>query len=151
MTTYLTAAQFDAYRLPDALQEAFEIKDLGGAVLIQGITAKAQREAVYAEIKDLKASRDKSGLDGVVGYTPDDDDIAAAVWAAACVAEPKLTPIQWLTWASQGYMILGEIYVRCLVCSRVIGDPKDKVPDGIEGAKGEQQDDPLGSSGGSSA
>jgi hypothetical protein len=152
-----------AYKSPDPLGEELELSDLGGSVRIDGITRKDDREAIYKEIAHLKEGNAGGALGRALGlpYAPDDDDLTAACWAAACVTDPKLTAVEWLQFCGEGYAQLGRILIRCYVCSRLIPDPDaappssesappdpESVPDGVEAAKAGLEDaqvtDPLG-------
>jgi hypothetical protein len=155
----LTAESLLAYKSPGPLSEDLDLPELGGDVHIEGVTTKAGREAIYADIRTLQGSNAGGNLGKALrlSFAPDDDDLTAAAWAAACVSEPKLTSAQWLQFCSEGYAVLGRIYVRCLACSRLIDDPNapkegdESAPDGVTAALNELKDaqatDPLASAG----
>ncbi|BDI33406.1 hypothetical protein CCAX7_54570 [Capsulimonas corticalis] len=150
---YLTKEQLLAYKSPEPLEEDFLVEELGGSAHIRGVTKKDELEAVNAEIEHLKRLPIPvtHPVTGQV-YKPDHGDIKAACWVSACVTEPKLTALEWLQFAAEGFAFLGALHVRAWVCSRLISDPlkpgDEEVPDGIGAAKaeineGEEGGDPL--------
>lgn len=158
----LTHEQLLAYKHPEPLSELWPVPELGGEVRLQGVTLKSEREAINAEVKTLRETGARLRQALGLNFDPDEDDLQAAAWVAACVVAPKCTSADWLRFANEGYDILGTLWIRALVCSRLIPDPAktdapetEAVPDGVDAAKAEIQEalgtDPLGSGGGSTA
>lgn len=143
MTLELTREQLLAYQRPEPLAEDFEVVALGGTVHIEGIGKVSERRAIATEIETLREGLTKGAIKFDVDgeqVAPTQADAIAAAWAAACVRQPALTAYEWLQFGAGSPEILGAIFERCAVCSRVLGqaatETTPEVPDGIEAAKG---------------
>ena len=152
----LTADALLARKSPDPLTEVFSVEELCGEVRIEGLRLYKERDAVYTEIDALKEQGQRLKVTSANGevFVPNETHVVAACWAAACVAEPKMTSYQWLVLAGTEAAALMAIFARCMVCSRLAEDKQTKTPDGLDAAKAEAEDggdDPLGRPGGDSA
>lgn len=140
---YATAEQALAWKSPEPLTLDYVHSDTGQTYHIAGLCKAKDRKAIYTERRRLLPLADS--LASAVGYVPTDADITDACWCAECVAAPKMTALQWLTFGAEAS--LGELSGQCLIASRIIEDRADedtqaKVPDGTAAAEAELAKDP---------
>jgi hypothetical protein len=130
-------------RGPEPLRQNLTIPGQDFSVAIHGIVRSIERSAVYHEIEEMAILRDVSVEGERIVVT--EDDIVAACWASACVAQPKLTSMEWLMVGARNVDLLSLIGRRCLVCSRLMSD--ETTDDGVSAAEAEQTEfrDPLAS------
>lgn len=163
---FLTLEQMQGYRSPEPISEVYFVEALNVDVRIQGLVKKSEREAVFADVKVLTKAKETGSLNirdaHGEAFTPDDDEIAAAAWCAACIVEPKTPAYEWLKFSVEGFSVVGVLAMRCWMCSRMIpyeaqvreGQEPSKeapVPTGTDAAKEELLADPLELSGSVSA
>lgn len=132
---YLTVDTIKAHTRAVALTEDFEIPELGGAVRIVGISDYEAIQATRAKLADMLRFVEEGSLNIPLTngfYKPSEATAVAAVWAEACVAEPKMTATEWLQFAHEGDDILARIQHRACVCTRLIPDVAAGIPDGID-------------------
>lgn len=149
---YATPELALAWTSPEPLQFDYTHPDTGQLFRIEGICRAADKSKVVAEIRRLTPTAAK--LRTALGYEPAESDIIDACWAAACVAAPKMTPLQWLRFGREASLgaVFTETWIACRIIERRDPDAPDaEIPDGVEAAKAEMKADPLVGAGGPTA